>query len=331
MLFPKFKKYITDNNLLRKGDRVLVAVSGGIDSMVLLDLISRIAKPLDLSVVVAHVNHCLRGKASDADEMLVRKMCEKYNLECEVLKKKPPGQKNLQDGARQMRYDFFEKIAIKNNTPLVLTAHHKDDQAETILLHWLRGAGLKGLAGMKPISALGNLFLARPLLCASRLDIKEYAKRNRINYREDATNLGTKYSRNAIRHRLIPVLKEFNPQIISSLVSTGERIARDDEALDIVVHEALDQAMASLKPNEITIHRAIYSHLPAAVRLRLLRLAFAEASGSTKDLNSDQVKHMDEIALGDKKNGTYRLPASWKFAREGELLCMRLSGVKCDR
>ncbi|MFH0799740.1 MAG: tRNA lysidine(34) synthetase TilS [Pseudomonadota bacterium] len=331
MLFPKFKKFMADNDLIREGDGVIVAVSGGIDSMVLLDLFCRVAGPMKLSLRAAHVNHMLRDRASGEDEALVRKFCGKMGIPCEVQRRRPPAGKNLQDAARRIRYDFFKSSAEKGRAFSIATAHHMDDQAETILLHLIRGAGLAGLAGMRPKARIGALKLVRPLLFASRAEIEQYAKQRHIEYNDDATNATVKYARNSVRHRLIPLLKEFNPRIVENIAAIGDRADADEKALRLFAEESLDQALTRNSRDEIWLSRQAWLPLPQAVRGRMLRAAFERASGSAKDLNADQLLRMDSIAAGPRPSGSYRLPAPWKFHRDGDLIGITRSAKKCDR
>jgi len=208
VLFPLFKKYISKHNLIHKGDKVIVAVSGGIDSMVLLDLLCGPCSSWSLDLTIAHVNHKLRGSESNADEEMVRAAAESYGVPCEVVRKRPPREKNTQSAAREIRLRFFKEVAGKYGAGAVATAHHLDDQAETVMFHILRGSGLRGLAGMRSVSETGSVRLIRPLLPFSRSEIEKYAKHRKIAFREDSTNAGTKYSRNFIRHRILPLLED---------------------------------------------------------------------------------------------------------------------------
>lgn len=331
MLFPSFKRNIAENTLVHKGDRIVLAVSGGIDSMVLLDLFDRLSAKLAVGIEVAHVNHGLRGTESDADEALVRAAAKEYGMPCRVLKKKPPKGTNVQNAARETRLKFFGRVAKETGSNLVAMAHHLDDQAETVMSHLLRGSGLKGLAGMRPVSKIGNLTVIRPLLEFSKSEIAEYAVRRGIAFREDSTNASAKYSRNSIRHRLMPVLLEFNPKIARHLASMAVCLGDDEEALDKIAWESLKSVLLEERRESLSFSRPSYILLPRALRLRTLRKAFWRASGSTKDLNSDQLGKMDHISTSDRKGASYRLPSRWRFEREGDVLVLRRCRTSCDR
>jgi len=331
MLLPRFKRHVADENLLSKGDHLVVAVSGGIDSMVLLDLLNRVAEPLDLELTVAHVNYGLRGVDSDNDEKLVRTTCKKLGIDYEVLRKKPSSKKNLQEDARNIRNLFFRQVADEYESQIIVTAHHMDDQVETILLHLIRGAGLKGLSGISPLQIIGGLKIVRPLLSFSKKELMDYSSKRRVKYREDGTNVETKYTRNAIRHRLIPIMEEFNPRIAQNLSALSQRLSDDNDLLDLLAHEALEDLLLLSGQDEVRVSRNEFIQLPISLRTRVLRAAFERLRGNAKDLNADQLIRMDHIAQSSKKTGSYRLPAKMSFERKGDSLAMRRLRTSCDR
>lgn len=330
MLFSSLKKFVADKGLISDGDKIVVAVSGGIDSMVLLDLLCRFAASHSLEIVAVHVNHALRGRDSDRDEKLVRDRSLHYGIPCVTARRKPTGG-NVQDCARRIRYDFLKRTAERCLANSIAVAHHMDDQAETVLIHLLRGAGLRGLAGMRPLAKVGETSLIRPLLETPRSEIEAYAKDRRIPYRDDRTNAGEKYLRNKIRHRLLPLLREFNPKIASHLASLADRLADDDEALELVAKISLGSILTNRPKAGLSFNREIFISLPASIRRRLLREAFVLANGDAKDLNSDQIEKMDHIALSPRGEASYRLPSRWRFERKGDLLSMRRMRTPCDR
>lgn len=331
MLRSRCEAYIQEHCLIAEGERVVVAVSGGMDSVVLLDLLLALAPSRRMSIIVAHVNHRLRGKASDADEAFVRGLCGEHHIPCEVLRRSPKGCGNLQDAARRMRAGFFEDVARRCGARCIATAHHRNDQAETVLLHLLRGTGMGGLCGIRPMVEMDGMARIRPLLFAGRCDIEAHARRRRLAYREDASNATSAYARNRIRHEVLPQLARINPRIAESLAALAERIAADDDALAHIAREAVQEALHAEDGRGIVLRRGVYAHLPTGIRRRMVREAFARASGSTADLNADQVEKIDAIAVGGKSRGEYRLRAPWKFFRAGELLSIRCVPTSCDR
>ena len=319
-LFPKFKKYVSDNDLLREGDRAVVSVSGGVDSMVLLDLLVRLSGPMGLELVVAHANHGLRGRESDGDERLVGEVARMCGLEFMSGRLRPREGRNLQDAARSLRQGFLMKLAGERDADVICLGHNSGDQAETIIMHLMRGAGLAGLRGMSPSSRLEGARVVRPIMFASRDEIEAYAKEGGIDFREDSTNARTDYRRNEIRHLIMPRLSEINPKIEGNLCAMGDRIAEDEGALMAIAGELFEECLLKVGSDSISISRREYAGMPPAIRRRILKIMYSTLAGSSADLNSDQVVSMDGISLSMKKTGEYRLKAPWRFDRSGETL-----------
>lgn len=219
-MLQKFKKFIADNNLVKPGDRILLAVSGGIDSMVMIHLF----RQLDNKVGIAHCNFSLRGMESDKDEEMVSIFASEHNIDFYSIRfetKAFAGKHGLsvQMAARELRYRWFEEIRIENRYDSIALAHNLNDNIETLIINIIRGTGIAGLTGMKP--AVNRII--RPLLFANRQEITDYCNDHRIMFREDMSNADTKYLRNKIRHLIIPVLKEINPSVESTLNETADR------------------------------------------------------------------------------------------------------------
>lgn len=213
--------------LWQQGDTFIVGVSGGADSLCLLDVLFLLSQKHSFTLHIAHVNYHLRGRASDLDEALVKKAAEKYRLPYSVLSRKQKSGNASEESLRDIRYAFFETLRKKTDAKNIAVAHNRDDQAETLLLRLLRGAGLSGLAAMRPKTD----HIIRPLIEMSRADILSYLKGRRITYREDASNTDSRYLRNRIRHTLIPFLEEnFQPQARKLFAETA-LILGDDYAL----------------------------------------------------------------------------------------------------
>jgi tRNA(Ile)-lysidine synthase len=222
----KFRKYINDNNLIKDGDRILLAVSGGIDSMVMAHLFLK----SDHETGIAHCNFSLRGRESMQDEDFVRKFAAEHNIPFFTIRfqTKAFAKKNnlsVQMAARELRYKWFTQIMNENDYNLVAAAHNLNDNIETLLINLIRGTGITGFTGMKPASNR----IIRPLLFATRKDIVKYSNTYKIVFREDRSNTDTKYTRNKIRHLVIPVLKEINPSVENTLIETAERFSGINE------------------------------------------------------------------------------------------------------
>lgn len=221
-MLDDFIKYIEERNICKIDEMILLAVSGGIDSMVLTHLFQRAG----FKTGIAHCNFSLRGEESDLDEELVRDTASGYgvsfyNIKFETKEHAKKLGISIQMAARELRYQWFEKIRSENNFDSVAVAHNLNDNIETLLINLIRGTGITGLTGMKPVSSR----IIRPLLFASRERIREYRDQFDIPFREDKSNSDTKYTRNKIRHLILPVLKEINPALESTLTETAERLS----------------------------------------------------------------------------------------------------------
>lgn len=215
--------------LWTKKESFIVAVSGGPDSLCLLDVLFLLSQKYDFALHVAHVNYRLRGTDSDLDEECVRKRAEFYRLPLTVLHPKKTTPNNLEEKLRDIRFHFFEKLRTQENATRIALAHHQDDQAETFLLRLLRGAGMSGLSAMRP----KNNTLVRPLLHMTRADILQYLKERNISYRADESNADLKFLRNRLRHELIPLLeKKYQPNIKKILADTATLLATDYALLE---------------------------------------------------------------------------------------------------
>jgi tRNA(Ile)-lysidine synthase len=228
-MLNKFKKFIIEKNLIKPDDRILLAVSGGIDSMVM----SHLFLQLENEKGIAHCNFSLRAYESDKDEELVHKFAGEHNIPFYTIKfdtsvfAREEGL-SIQMAARELRYKWFEDIMKENGYNLLAVAHNLNDNIETLLINLTRGTGIAGLTGMKPFT--NNII--RPLLFATRNDITNYCNNHKIIFREDRSNADTKYTRNKIRHKVIPFLKEINPAIESTLNDTAERFTGINEIVD---------------------------------------------------------------------------------------------------
>ena len=235
----KFEEYIRKQGLANAGQSILVAVSGGVDSMVLLDLFARIRHSWKLRIALAHVNHGLRGVESDGDEEFVRMKAAHYHLpfyrtKVDTLSFASQERSTKQEAARELRYAFFEETHKAVGADVVATAHQANDNAETILLNLVRGTGLRGLAGI-PVKR-DNII--RPLLFAYRTNIEEYAKEHSIDFRTDSSNSSLEYKRNLMRLEIIPSMESvFGPDILHSINRVSSTVRQFAASLDTQVHE----------------------------------------------------------------------------------------------
>lgn len=254
-LLKKFKNFIELHQLIKLNDHVLAAVSGGVDSVVLLHLLLRLIEPFKLNLQIIHLNHGLRGEQADRDLQFVKQLAEKYQLPIIARKVDTPefvAAEGLADeeGARILRYHFFEQVLAETDANSVALGHHADDQVETVIDHFLRGSGLKGLSGMPKKR---DKYI-RPLLVATREEIETYAATHSLDYVIDATNKMVKYQRNRIRHELIPQLQQkFNPGISGVVLRTAQIMDEAEQYLNLQAKFALKQCVINFKKNKIIL------------------------------------------------------------------------------
>ncbi|MDR1883597.1 MAG: tRNA lysidine(34) synthetase TilS [Prevotella sp.] len=219
----KVEQYIARNELLSGGEKIIVGVSGGADSVALLDILHSFR----LECVVAHCNFHLRGGESNRDAFFVEELCKKYGLKYERIDFDTEthaaiNSVSIEMAARELRYNWFEQLRVIHMADKIAVAHHRDDSAETVLLNLIRGTGIRGLTGIAPM----NGYIIRPLLCLSRDEIVEYLKKRRLSFVEDSTNSEDLYARNKIRLNVIPVLETINPSAKESINKTAKHLAQ---------------------------------------------------------------------------------------------------------
>lgn len=268
----KFKEIVKGGNLFSSNDRVLIGVSGGVDSMVLLDLMINLSSDLKFEIGVAHLNHGVRGIEADGDMELVKDICMKHNVlfYTKTVDMEGYGKQNKltpEEAGRVLRYCFFEDLKNKYKYNKLALAHNMNDQAETIMMRIMRGTGIDGIRGMT--ESHNNLI--RPLISVSRTEIEEYAKTENVRYRTDSTNLETIYGRNKIRLELLPYIeKEFNPKISESLVRLSRVISED---LDYINQQVADivERLVSEKDNCIIFSINDFKKIDIRLQNRVLR------------------------------------------------------------
>ncbi len=239
MLRDDVKNTIQRCSMIKSGDTVIAAVSGGADSVALLHVLYSLQGELSFSLAACHVNHNLRGAESDGDEMFVRRMCRMMDIPLYVanIKVNDFRQKHdsLEECARRLRYGFFEDIG-KNK--LIATAHTASDNCETILINMVRGTALSGICGIP--AKRDNII--RPLLYSTREDVERYCRENELDFVTDSTNLSDDYTRNKIRHKIVPLLREINPALYGAMSRLSDAASLDDSYLDGVAAQLMQKA-----------------------------------------------------------------------------------------
>lgn len=238
----KVWRAIDEFRMLRKGDAVVVAVSGGADSVALLHFLAKEAHGLSLKVSACHVNHHLRGEESDRDQQFVEQLCRAWGIPCrvfhaDVAAEAKTRRQGIEECARQLRYEAFGQVAEASHVK-VATAHTISDSLETVLFHLARGTSLKGLCGIPPSRG----WVIRPLIYCSRQEVEQYCREYGLSFVTDSTNLGDEYTRNRIRHEVIPVLREINPSLFATAEDTLASLRRDEAFLETCARQAVSEA-----------------------------------------------------------------------------------------
>ncbi|MBN1516446.1 tRNA lysidine(34) synthetase TilS [Candidatus Sumerlaeota bacterium] len=263
--------------------RLLVGVSGGVDSVVLLDALQDAAAREGWELFAAHLDHGWRGEESARDAEFVCELCHARGIHCETAKLKPgaapPNQGGREAVARRKRYAFFARAAKRLRCRALAVAHHGDDQAETVLMNLLRGSGSGGLGGMEPVSLREGLWILRPLLDVSRAEIEAYARQRGLEWREDSGNQDASLLRNRIRAQLLPLLeRDYNPKVRDALIRLARIMRIEDEWAETEARRRYERLGAHTKnskpPRKIT--RAFFSRHPEAIVRRILRLWLAD-------------------------------------------------------
>lgn len=235
-MLKKIRNTAEKYNMLKSGDTVVCGLSGGADSVCLLLSLRELSAELDFSVEALHINHCLRGAESDRDEQFCRDLCQRLDVpftavSCDVRGYAEKNRLSCEEAARELRYGIFREYTANK---LLATAHNADDNLETMLLNLIRGTGLKGIAGIPPVR--DNII--RPIIEVSRREIEEYLQKHGQDYVTDSSNLTDDYTRNKIRHKIIPLMKELNSSLTETTVRTAEVLRSENELIDKAVNEA---------------------------------------------------------------------------------------------
>ncbi len=291
IFLKKLEKSI--NGLIRPGDKVVVGVSGGADSIALLQVLHELSHPQNYQLVVAHINHMARGKDAFDDACFVKDVADKLGLpfflkEIDVQKEKVKLKTSFQDAARIIRYKFFNETLAAVEGNRIALGHTADDQVETILINIVRGSGLKGLAGIPQVR--DNII--RPLLQIYRKEIEDYLEEKKIAYRNDSSNYENKYLRNRIRHELIPHLESFNPGIKKSLKGMSLIAEEDDFLLSQMTLDIFNQNFQNQGEKDISWSINDFQIHPLALKKRLVRETFHRITGGTQGITALHVQQI---------------------------------------
>ena len=283
-------------SLIENGDKIVLGISGGPDSISMLNIIKEIKDEqiIKFEICVAHINHMIREEAID-DEKYVKDYCERNNIKCyikriDVMKIANDKKIGTEEAGRNARYDFFEEILKKTDSNKIAIAHNKNDKIETIIMNLLRGSGLSGLKGIEPIR--DDKFI-RPLIECERQEIEQYCEENKLEPRIDKTNFENEYTRNKIRNVLIPYIKkEFNPNIINTLNRLSELVGEEEEYIEKQVERNFENLKLVETKKEIVLDLKKFNKLEKVIKSRLVLYTIMSIFGTTKGIEK---VHVDDI------------------------------------
>ena len=296
-------EFIKKYELIKSGEKIVCAVSGGPDSIFMLDVLNKLKnnKDLEFELVVAHVNHMIRQEAIE-DEEYVIDFCKKNNIQCftkriDVLKYANNKKIGTEEAGRILRYEFFDEIFKNEKAQKIAIAHNKNDKAETIIMNLLRGTGVTGLKGIEPIRE--NKYI-RPILEIDRQEIEEYCTYNKLDPKIDKTNFENVYTRNKVRNIIIPYIKEeFNPNIVDTINRLSEVITEENKFLEILAEKELEEILLSKNKNEIILDLKAFNELNEVIQKRIVLYGINEVLGNIVGIEK---VHIEDILKLCKNN-----------------------------
>ncbi len=298
---------ISKYNMITPGDLVVVAVSGGPDSVCLLDILCKLKEELGIGIVVAHFNHGLRPDQDEYETRFVERMAMSFNVPFES-KRAEPGmfteKGSLEERARNARYQFLGQVKRKVSGQRIAIGHNLNDQAETVIMRLLRGSGPSGLAGIPPNR---DDEIVRPLIEVARSEIESYLSHGGLNYVTDASNLRTGYLRNRIRLKLLPELRKYQPRIVELLGQTAE-IMRSEEKLLVSNARTWIEEQSETDGSKIFIPLPAFTRLPDALKNHVIRVALRMTCGNLRRVNLRHIAAVKNIAMGERPHSNVDLP-----------------------
>jgi len=315
---------IREHDMVAPGHSVLIGVSGGPDSMALVQVLMGLKKDLDIRIGLAHLNHMLRGGHALADETFVRDFAREHNLDLVVETKNvaelaKEQQLCVEEAGRNVRYDFFNRVACEKEFHRIALGHHRDDNIEQVLMNFVRGTGPLGLRGIPPVRQ--KKFI-RPLIRMPRADILAFLDEITQGYRIDGSNEDTSYLRNRVRHCLIPFLeKEFNPDIKAGIERLSGIIEREDDFLDQMARTALDKATTSRQNDQINLSIPAINKLDRALGARVIRAALLSVKQNLRRISHTHIR--DILYFAGKKGESGKsldLPGQIRVYRQRNVL-----------
>ncbi|MBN2097514.1 MAG: tRNA lysidine(34) synthetase TilS [Candidatus Omnitrophica bacterium] len=327
VILEKLEQTIERFKMLEAKDRVVVAVSGGPDSVALVHLLNRLRKKWLIELHLAHLNHCLRENEADTDQLFVKKLAQrlKLPLTCASIEVKNFARENklsLEEAARKARYEFLLQVAQENQAAKISLGHNLDDQAETVLMRFLRGSGVSGLRGIPATRKLDNCLIIRPLIEIKRKQIIQFLSSKKIPFRIDSSNLNNIFLRNRVRNQLLPLLeKDFNPKIKELLVNLAENLYYDFDFLEQKALEEFKAVCTNRAVNgKVIVNTKKFSSLHQALQKLVVRLAVKKLKGDIRSIDYRHWKELQDLFNNRPQQAIVDLPAGISVAKQAEHL-----------
>lgn len=321
-LVDKIRNTIRKYRMLDKHDSVLVGLSGGADSVVLLHALVHIGQDYNLKIYIAHIDHMFRGEESKGDMKFCLDMAESMGLTAFCEEKNIPRiakEKGIssEEAARIERYEFFFRVARENSINKIAVGHTIDDQAETVLMRMIRGSGMSGLRGMDPVKEMKGMTVIRPLIGVTRREIEDFIREQGVKYRHDSSNEEVVFTRNKVRHELIPYLEDrFNPNIKEVLVNMAENLRAEDDFLDKFSSRKFKIMSKKNRSGDISVDMGKFKKQPAAIRKRIVRSALRELKGDLRRFTYQHWKEIEELLGARPVNSIVDLPGGIDIKKE---------------
>ena len=304
MLEEKVLGTIKKYEQIKSGDTIVLGVSGGPDSICLLNILKNLQNELKIDIVVAHINHMIREEA-DLETDYVRDFCIKKNVPCfvkkeNILKIAKEQKLGTEEVGRKIRYDFFEEVMNKVGGNKIATAHNANDNAETVMMNFLRGSGTSGLKGIEPIR--NNKFI-RPIIECTRKEIEQYCDENNLNPKYDKTNQENIYTRNKIRNLLIPYIQEnFNPNIIETLDRLSQVITEENDYMDQIAEETYNKILVEKNDTQILLNLKDFNKQENIIKNRVILFTVKQLMGSSQGIEKIHIQDIIKLCSNNIGN-----------------------------
>ena len=300
---------ITKYHLIQSGDKLVLAVSGGPDSLFMLDILNKLKQKLNFEIVACHVNHMIREEAED-DEKFVKEFCKEIEVECytkriDVAQYARNFKIGTEEAGRIIRYEFFEEVLKKTNSDKIAVAHNKNDKVETIIMNLLRGTGVLGLKGIEPIR---DKKFIRPIIECERTQIEKYCQDKNLNPRIDKTNFENIYTRNKIRNVIIPYIqKEFNPNIVEGISRLSEIATEEDEYLNQITAQKYNEILIENSKSQITLDLKLFNKENKVIKRRLVLYTITSLMGTATSIEKVHIEDIIKLC-GNNIGNKYLTP-----------------------